>query len=102
MARLGPELRPVARGGVTIEAAVDRVMQPAVERPIRAVDINSVRGAGQLKKHGPGCPERPVAGASPTPIGKHARHPGRLFVHFDHRDPRGQGGVGADESRPGR
>jgi len=91
MSRLKLDLHSIARDGAAIEKELDRVMQQAVERRVRTVEIVPGRGSGQLKKRVLKYLERPAVRAALARVEKDSRNPGRLFVHFDHRRSRAPG-----------
>lgn len=85
MSKLKLDLHPIARDGKAIEAELNRVIEQALSRRIRCVEIVPGKGSGQLKKRVLKFLERPDIKACYARIDKDSRNSGRLFVHFDHR-----------------
>ncbi|MDZ7829763.1 MAG: Smr/MutS family protein [Halofilum sp. (in: g-proteobacteria)] len=85
MSKLKLDLHPIARDGAAIERELDRVIEQALERRIRRVEIVTGKGTGQLKKRVLKFLERPAIRACYARIDKDPRNSGRLYVYFDHR-----------------
>jgi DNA-nicking Smr family endonuclease len=86
MSKLKLDLHPIARDGNAIEAELNRVIEQALSKRIRCVEIVPGKGSGQLKKRVLRFLERPGIKACYARVEKDSRNTGRLFVHFDHRE----------------
>lgn len=82
MARLKLDLHPIARNGAAIEAELNRVMEEALAKRIRTVEIVHGKGSGQLKKRVLKFLERPDIKAHYARVEKDPKNSGHLLVHF--------------------
>lgn len=84
MAKLKLDLHAIYNRGDQIEAELDRVIQEALEKRIRLVEIIPGKGSGQLKKR----VLRFLNQAHIRPlyhrVEKDDKNFGRIFIHFRH------------------
>ncbi len=84
MAKIKVDLHDVFNKGRTIEAALYRVIEEAVEKRISLVEIIPGKGSGQLKKYVLRFLEQPNIKKLYHRIEKDDKNFGRVFVHFRH------------------
>jgi len=82
MAKLKLDLHDIFNKGKSIDAELDRVINEAVNKGIRRVEIISGKGSGQLKKKVLRFLEQKQIKALYHRIEKDSKNWGRLFVHF--------------------
>lgn len=82
MAKLKLDLHDIFNKGKKIESELDRIIQEAVEKKIKLVEIIPGKGSGQLKKSVLRFLERPDIKKLYYRIDKDSKNFGRLFVHF--------------------
>ena len=82
MAKLKLDLHPIAKDSRKIDAELQRVIEEAVEKKIRLVEIIPGKGTGQLKKKVLRFLQTPSIKDKFHRIEKDSRNFGRLFVHF--------------------
>ncbi|MSR89147.1 MAG: DNA mismatch repair protein MutS [Candidatus Margulisbacteria bacterium] len=82
MAKLKLDLHDIFNKGKKIESELDRIIQEAVEKKIKLVEIIPGKGSGQLKKSVLRFLERPDIKKLYHRIDKDSKNFGRLFVHF--------------------
>lgn len=82
MAKLKLDLHDIFNKGSKIESELDRVIQEAVDKKIKLVEIIPGKGSGQLKKSVLRFLARPEIKSLYHRIEKDDKNFGRLFVHF--------------------
>jgi DNA-nicking Smr family endonuclease len=84
MAKLKLDLHDIYNRGETIEKELNRVMQEAVEKRIKIVEIIPGKGSGQLKKRVIRFLDQKHIRNLYHRIEKDDKNFGRIFVHFRH------------------
>jgi DNA-nicking Smr family endonuclease len=84
MAKLKLDLHDVYNRGEAIDAELERVIQEAVEKRIKTVEIIPGKGSGQLKKRVLRFLQQKRIKELYHRVEKDSRNFGRLFVHFRH------------------
>lgn len=84
MAKLKLDLHPIYNRGDLIEAELSRVIQEAVKKKIKLVEIIPGKGSGQLKKRVLRFLDQRHVRALYHRVEKDADNFGRIFVHFRH------------------
>lgn len=84
MAKLKLDLHDVYNRGARIDAELDRIMQEAIDKKIKIVEIIPGNGSGQLKKRVLRYLDRKDVRALYHRVEKDSKNFGRLFVHFRH------------------
>jgi DNA-nicking Smr family endonuclease len=84
MAKLKLDLHDIYNRGDKIEAELNRVMQEAVEKRIKLVEIIPGKGSGQLKKRVLRFLNQPDVRKMYHRVEKDSKNFGRIFVHFRH------------------
>lgn len=82
MAKLKLDLHDIYNRGSAIDRELERVINEAVDKRIREVEIIPGRGSGQLKKRVLKFLERPDIKRLYHRVDKDSKNPGRLFVYF--------------------
>lgn len=82
MAKLKLDLHDIFNKGQKIEAELQRIINEAVEKKIKLVEIIPGKGSGQLKKSVLRFLNRPEIKAKYHRVDKDSKNFGRLFVHF--------------------
>lgn len=82
MAKLKLDLHPIYNKGNTIDAELERVIQEAVDKKIKTVEIIPGKGSGQLKKRVLRFLDRRDIKQRYHRIDKDSKNHGRLFVYF--------------------
>ena len=82
MAKLKLDLHDIYNRGKAIDQELERVIQEAVDKKIREVEIIPGKGSGQLKKRVLRFLQRPDIKALYHRIDKDSKNHGRLFVYF--------------------
>jgi DNA-nicking Smr family endonuclease len=82
MAKLKLDLHPIYNRGGSIDAELERVMQEAVDKRIKLVEIIPGKGSGQLKKRVLRFLDQPRIKAMYHRVEKDDKNFGRIFVHF--------------------
>lgn len=82
MAKIVLDLHEIFNKGKKIEAELQRVINDAVEKKIKIVEIIPGKGSGQLKKTVLRFLNRPEIKSKYHRINKDSKNFGRLFVHF--------------------
>ena len=82
MAKLVLDLHDIYNRGDQIDRALDQVMQDAIDKKIRLVEIIPGKGSGALKKKVLRYLDRKDVRARYHRIEKDSDNWGRLFVHF--------------------
>ncbi|MEK6220633.1 MAG: Smr/MutS family protein [Chloroflexota bacterium] len=84
MAKLKLDLHEIYNKGEKIEEALNRVIQEALEKRIKTVEIIPGKGSGQLKKRVIRFLNQKHVRAKYHRFEKDGKNWGRLFVHFKH------------------
>jgi DNA-nicking Smr family endonuclease len=84
MAKLKLDLHDIYNRGDQIEKELNRVIQEAVEKRIKLVEIIPGKGSGQLKKRVSRFLNQPHIRAQCHRVEKDGKNFGRIFVHFRH------------------
>lgn len=84
MAKLKLDLHDIYNRGHLIEEELERVIQEAVDKKIKTVEIIPGKGSGQLKKKVIRFLEQKRIKALYHRIDKDSKNHGRLFVYFQH------------------
>ena len=82
MAKLVLDLHDIYNKGHKIESSLKRIMQEALDKKIKCVEIIPGKGSGQLKKTVLRFLNRPEIKAMYHRIDKDSKNFGRLFVYF--------------------
>jgi len=82
MAKLKVDLHDVYNRGEAIDTRLETVIDEAVRKRIKLVEIIPGRGSGQLKKRVLRFLQRPRIKAQYHRVEKDSKNPGRLWVHF--------------------
>ena len=82
MAKLKLDLHDIFNKGQKIEVELNRIIQEAIEKKIKCVEIIPGKGSGQLKKSVLRFLNRPNIKALYHRIDKDSKNFGRLFVYF--------------------
>ena len=82
MAKLKLDLHEMYNKGEKIDAALERIINEAVEKKIKLVEIIPGKGSGQLKKRVLRFLEQKHIKQKYHRIDKDSKNFGRLFVHF--------------------
>ncbi len=84
MAKLKLDLHDIYNRGAQIDDELERVIQEAVEKRIKTVEIIPGKGSGQLKKRVLRFLDQKRIKALYHRVEKDSKNFGRLFVHFRH------------------
>ena len=82
MAKLVLDLHDIFNKGITIDAALKRVIEEAVDQKIALVEIIPGKGSGQLKKRVLRFLLQPEVKRLYHRLEKDDKNFGRIFVHF--------------------
>lgn len=82
MAKLKLDLHDIYNRGQTIDAELNRVIQEAVDKRIKLVEIIPGKGSGQLKKKVLRFLNQPHIKKQYHRVEKDGKNFGRIFVHF--------------------
>ena len=82
MAKLKLDLHDIFNKGKKIDIELNRVINEAVDKGIKLVEIIPGKGSGQLKKHVIRFLEKKHIRAMYHRIEKDSKNWGRLFIHF--------------------
>jgi DNA-nicking Smr family endonuclease len=82
MAKLKLDLHDIYNRGDQIETELNRVIQEAIEKHIKLVEIIPGKGSGQLKKRVLRFLNQPHIRAQVHRVEKDGKNFGRIFVHF--------------------
>jgi DNA-nicking Smr family endonuclease len=88
MAKLKLDLHDIYNKGYKIEAELNSIMQEAVDKKIKLVEIIPGKGSGQLKKKVLRFLDQKHIKAMYHRVDKDAKNHGRIFVHFQHKKKR--------------
>lgn len=84
MAKLKLDLHPIYNKGGHIDTELERVIQEAVDKRIKTVEIIPGKGSGQLKKRVLRFLQQKRIKQLYHRIDKDAKNHGRIFVYFKH------------------
>ena len=84
MAKLKLDLHEIYNRGDKIEAALNSIIEEAVDRRIDLVEIIPGKGSGQLKKRVLRFLNQPEIRKLYHRVEKDSKNFGRIFVHFRH------------------
>lgn len=82
MAKLKLDLHPIYNKGKSIDDALNDIIEEAVEKKIKLVEIIPGKGSGQLKKKVIRFLQQKHIKSQYHRIDKDSKNFGRLFVHF--------------------
>ncbi len=82
MAKLKLDLHPIYNKGKSIDEALNNIIDEAVEKKIKLVEIIPGKGSGQLKKKVIRFLQQKHIKNKYHRIDKDSKNFGRLFVHF--------------------
>lgn len=82
MAKLKLDLHPIFNQGRDIDRALEDIIEEAVSKRIRLIEIIPGKGSGQLKKRVLRFLERSDIKAQYHRVQKDSDNFGRIFVHF--------------------
>ena len=82
MAKIKLDLHDIFNKGKKIETELNRVIDEAIQKKIKCVEIIPGKGSGQLKKTVLRFLNRPEIKAKYHRIDKDSKNFGRLFVYF--------------------
>ncbi len=85
MAKLKLDLHDIYNKGDLIEIELNRIIEEAVEKRIKLVEIIPGKGSGQLKKRVLRFLDQPHIRAQYHRVDKDSKNFGRIFVHFRHK-----------------
>ena len=84
MAKLKLDLHDIYNRGQKIDAELDRIIQEAIDKRIKLVEIIPGKGSGQLKKKVLRFLNQKHIRALYHRVEKDDKNFGRIFVHFRH------------------
>ena len=84
MAKLKLDLHDIYNRGHLIDTELERIIDEAVEKRIKTVEIIPGKGSGQLKKRVLRFLDRKDVKARYHRVEKDSKNFGRVFVHFRH------------------
>ena len=84
MAKLKLDLHDIYNKGEKIEQALNQVIQDAIDKKIKLVEIIPGKGSGQLKKKVLRFLDQSHIRKKYHRVDKDSKNFGRLFVHFKH------------------
>lgn len=82
MAKLKLDLHDIYNKGYKIDDALNEIIQQAIEKRIKMVEIIPGKGSGQLKKRVLRFLQQPHIKSKYHRIDKDSKNFGRIFVHF--------------------
>jgi len=82
MAKLKLDLHEIYNKGYHIDEALEDVIEQALEKRIKLIEIIPGKGSGQLKKRVIRFLQQPHVKAKYHRIEKDSKNFGRIFVHF--------------------
>jgi len=85
MAKLKLDLHEIYNSGEKIESELNRVIQEAIEKRIKLVEIIPGKGSGQLKKRVLRFLNQSDIRKLYHRVEKDDKNFGRIFVHFKHK-----------------
>ena len=87
MAKLVLDLHEIFNNGKAINTELGHIIDQAVEKRIKLVEIIPGKGSGQLKRKVIRFLDQPHIKAKYHRIERDAKNHGRIFVHFRHEKP---------------
>ncbi len=84
MAKLKLDLHGIYNKGDKIDAELNRIIEEAIDRRIKVVEIIPGKGSGQLKKRVLRFLNQPEIRKLYHRVEKDSKNFGRIFVHFRH------------------
>ncbi|MBL4704610.1 MAG: Smr/MutS family protein [Flavobacteriales bacterium] len=84
MAKLKLDLHDIYNKGQLIDQALENIVQEAIDRKIKTVEIIPGKGSGQLKKKVIRFLDRKDIKKKYHRVEKDSKNWGRLFIHFRH------------------
>lgn len=84
MAKLKLDLHPIYNKGKEIDQALNDIIEEAIEKKIKEIEIIPGKGSGQLKKKVIRFLEQKHIKSKYHRIDKDSKNFGRLFVYFKH------------------
>ena len=84
MAKLKLDLHDIYNKGQLIDQALENIVQEAIDRKIKTVEIIPGKGSGQLKKEVIRFLDRKDIKKKYHRVEKDSKNWGRLFIHFRH------------------
>jgi len=85
MAKLKLDLHEIYNKGWLIDRALEDIIEEAIEKKIKTIEIIPGKGSGQLKKKVLRFLQRPDIKKKYHRIDKDSKNFGRLFVYFKHK-----------------
>ena len=85
MAKLKLDLHEIYNKGWKIDQALNDIIEEAIEKKIKMIEIIPGKGSGQLKKKVIRFLQQPKIKNKYHRIDKDSKNFGRLFVHFKHK-----------------
>ncbi len=85
MAKLKLDLHDIYNKGWKIDQALNDIIEEAIEKRIKLIEIIPGKGSGQLKKKVIRFLQQPKIKNKYHRIDKDSKNFGRLFVHFKHK-----------------
>lgn len=82
MAKLVLDLHPIYNNGKSIDLALNEIIEEAIEKKIKLVEIIPGKGSGQLKKKVIRFLQQKHIKSQYHRIEKDSKNFGRVFVHF--------------------
>jgi dsDNA-specific endonuclease/ATPase MutS2 len=84
MSKLKLDLHDIYNKGKLIDIALEEIIEEAISKKIKTIEIIPGKGSGQLKKKVLRFLQQPVVKNLYHRIEKDSKNFGRLFVHFKH------------------
>lgn len=84
MSKLKLDLHDIYNKGKLIDIALEEIIEEAIPKKIKTIEIIPGKGSGQLKKKVLRFLQQPVVKNLYHRIEKDSKNFGRLFVHFKH------------------
>lgn len=85
MAKLKLDLHEIYNKGWLIDRALEDIIEEAIDKKIKTVEIIPGKGSGQLKKKVLRFLQRPDIKKKYHRLDKDSKNFGRLFVYFKHK-----------------
>ncbi len=85
MAKITLDLHDIFSKGRAIDKELNRVIEEAVSKRIKTIEIIPGKGSGQLKKKVLRFLQQPHIKQQYHRVEKDSKNFGRLFVHFQHK-----------------
>lgn len=84
MSKLKLDLHDIYNKGKLIDTALEEIIEEAISKKIKTIEIIPGKGSGQLKKKVLRFLQQPIVKNLYHRIEKDSKNFGRLFVHFKH------------------